>query len=186
MLVTECGDALIKNYRELERDFATLAARRLHPIIPTVIRHSKSNVKTSLRTKIEQPTIRVRGTYSCVLIEYIFGKGAIDHRLLGVETTHSALCAAGTTRREPMANPFVEGRQDCLCEPRLGSPRAFSSIQCGLMGHPQPAFLQLVLLDHRQQTLRHGSHCKLFAEQLERAFAHRQALGWTERQPLIQ
>ena len=53
MLVTEFGDALIKSYRELERDFAALAARRLHAIIPTVIRHSKSVVKTSLRTKIE-------------------------------------------------------------------------------------------------------------------------------------
>src|ERR1019366_6011780 len=39
MLVTEFGDALIKNYRELERDFATLAARRLHLIIATVVRH---------------------------------------------------------------------------------------------------------------------------------------------------
>lgn len=53
MCVTEFGDALIKNYRELERDFADLAARRLQAIIPTVVRHSKSDVKTSLRTKIE-------------------------------------------------------------------------------------------------------------------------------------
>jgi molybdate transport system regulatory protein len=53
MLITEFGDALIRNYRELERDFATLAARRLHAIIPTVIRHSQSHAKTSLRTKIE-------------------------------------------------------------------------------------------------------------------------------------
>jgi molybdate transport system regulatory protein len=45
MLVTEFGDTLIKSYRELERDFATLAARRLHPIIATVIRHSKSGAK---------------------------------------------------------------------------------------------------------------------------------------------
>jgi molybdate transport system regulatory protein len=44
MLVTEFGGALIKSYRDLERDFATLAARRLHAIIPTVIRHSKSDV----------------------------------------------------------------------------------------------------------------------------------------------
>src|SRR5271154_6948992 len=41
MLVTEFGNALIKNYRELERDFARLAGRRLHPIIPTVVQHSK-------------------------------------------------------------------------------------------------------------------------------------------------
>ena len=53
MLVTQFGDALIKNYRDLERDFATLAERRLHPIIPTVIRHSKSGGKVSLRTKLE-------------------------------------------------------------------------------------------------------------------------------------
>jgi molybdate transport system regulatory protein len=38
MLVTEFGDALIKNYRELERTFATLAERRLQPIIATVVR----------------------------------------------------------------------------------------------------------------------------------------------------
>jgi len=53
MLVTQFGDALIKNYRDLERDFATLAERRLHPIIPTVIRHSKSGAKVSVRTKLE-------------------------------------------------------------------------------------------------------------------------------------
>jgi molybdate transport system regulatory protein len=53
MLVTEFGDALIKNYRELERDFATLAARRLHAILPTVIRHSKSDTKISVRAKLD-------------------------------------------------------------------------------------------------------------------------------------
>src|SRR3984885_918374 len=53
MLVTEFGDALIKNYRELERDFARLAERRLHPIIATVIRHSRSGAKVSVRTKLE-------------------------------------------------------------------------------------------------------------------------------------
>jgi molybdate transport system regulatory protein len=53
MCVTEFGDALIKNYRELERDFATLAERRLHPIIATVNRHSKSVAKTSVRTRLE-------------------------------------------------------------------------------------------------------------------------------------
>jgi len=52
MLVTEFGDALIKNYRELERDFATLAARRLQAIIPTVTRHSKSDTKMSVRAKL--------------------------------------------------------------------------------------------------------------------------------------
>jgi molybdate transport system regulatory protein len=53
MLVTEFGVALIKSYRELERDFATLAERRLHPIIATVIRHSKSRAKVSVRTKVD-------------------------------------------------------------------------------------------------------------------------------------
>ena len=60
MLVTEFGDALIKNYRELERDLATLAERRLHPIIAAVIRHSKSGArhsksaaKVSVRAKLE-------------------------------------------------------------------------------------------------------------------------------------
>lgn len=53
MLVTEFGDALIKCYRELERDFATMAARRLHAIIATVARHSKSGGKVSVRTKLE-------------------------------------------------------------------------------------------------------------------------------------
>jgi molybdate transport system regulatory protein len=52
MLVTEFGDALIESYRELERDFATLAARRLHAIIATVIRRSKSDIKTSVRAKL--------------------------------------------------------------------------------------------------------------------------------------
>jgi molybdate transport system regulatory protein len=45
MRVTELGDALIENYRELERDFARLAERRLHPVIATVIRDSRSGAK---------------------------------------------------------------------------------------------------------------------------------------------
>jgi molybdate transport system regulatory protein len=53
MLVTELGDALIKNYRELERDFATLAARRLNAIMRTVIRHSKCDARMSVRTKLD-------------------------------------------------------------------------------------------------------------------------------------
>jgi molybdate transport system regulatory protein len=52
MLVTEFGEALIKSYRALERDFARLAERRLHPIIATVIRHSRSGAKVSVRTKL--------------------------------------------------------------------------------------------------------------------------------------
>ena len=53
MLVTEFGGALIKNYRELERDFATLAQRRIHPIIATAIRQPKSGAKMSVRAKLE-------------------------------------------------------------------------------------------------------------------------------------
>ena len=48
MRVTEFGDALIKNYRALERDFAALATRRLHPITARVIRHPKSDAKETL------------------------------------------------------------------------------------------------------------------------------------------
>ena len=53
MLVTEFGDALIKGYRQLEQDFATLAERRLHPIAATVVRHSKSRSRVSVRAKLE-------------------------------------------------------------------------------------------------------------------------------------
>jgi molybdate transport system regulatory protein len=52
MLVTEFGDALIKNYRELERDFATLAERRLHPIVATAVRRAKVGTKVSIRAKL--------------------------------------------------------------------------------------------------------------------------------------
>jgi molybdate transport system regulatory protein len=52
MLVTDFGGALIKSYRKLERDFASLAERRLHSIIATVIRHSKAGAKVSVRTKL--------------------------------------------------------------------------------------------------------------------------------------
>jgi molybdate transport system regulatory protein len=53
MLVTQFGDALIKTYRELEREFAKLAERRLHPILPTIIRHSKPGARVSVRAKLE-------------------------------------------------------------------------------------------------------------------------------------
>ena len=53
MLVTQFGDALIKTYRELERDFAKLAERRLHPILPTIVRHSKPAARVSVRAKLE-------------------------------------------------------------------------------------------------------------------------------------
>jgi molybdate transport system regulatory protein len=53
MLVTEFGDALIESYRKLEREFATLAEQRLHPIAATVIRHSKPGAKVSVRTMLK-------------------------------------------------------------------------------------------------------------------------------------
>jgi molybdate transport system regulatory protein len=52
MLVTEFGDALIKSYRDLERDFVTLATRRLEAITPNVTRHSTSATKVSVRAKL--------------------------------------------------------------------------------------------------------------------------------------
>jgi molybdate transport system regulatory protein len=52
MVVTKFGDALIKNYRELERDFATLAERRLQTINATVSRHSNSGAKVSVRSTL--------------------------------------------------------------------------------------------------------------------------------------
>ncbi len=53
MLVTGFGDALIKSYRELERDLAGLAERHLHTIMPTVARHPKLAAKVSVRTKLK-------------------------------------------------------------------------------------------------------------------------------------
>jgi molybdate transport system regulatory protein len=53
MMVTDFGNGLIKNYRKLERDFATLAERRLHPIIATVVRHSESDGRVSVRSKLD-------------------------------------------------------------------------------------------------------------------------------------
>jgi molybdate transport system regulatory protein len=53
MLVTEFGDALIRTYRNLEREFAALAERRLQTIIETVARRSTSGAKVSVRTKLE-------------------------------------------------------------------------------------------------------------------------------------
>jgi molybdate transport system regulatory protein len=53
MQVTEFGDALIRSYRELERDFATMAARRLDHFVATVVRQSKSGGRVSVRTKLE-------------------------------------------------------------------------------------------------------------------------------------
>jgi len=52
MLITEFGDALIKSYRELEREFATLAERRFRPIIAAGIRPSRTGARVSVRTKL--------------------------------------------------------------------------------------------------------------------------------------
>ena len=53
MLVTEFGEALIRTYRELEREFAKLAERRLHPVLPTIVRYSKPGTRVSVRAKLE-------------------------------------------------------------------------------------------------------------------------------------
>jgi molybdate transport system regulatory protein len=42
--VTAFGEALIRSYRALERDIATLAVRRLHTITPAAVRHSATTV----------------------------------------------------------------------------------------------------------------------------------------------
>jgi molybdate transport system regulatory protein len=52
MLVTDFADALIKSYRQLERDLATLTARNFHAIIPMVVRNSKARARTSIRTRL--------------------------------------------------------------------------------------------------------------------------------------
>lgn len=53
MRITEFGDLLIKSYRQFERDLATLAARRLQAIIPSVTRHAESGAKVSVRAKLD-------------------------------------------------------------------------------------------------------------------------------------
>jgi molybdate transport system regulatory protein len=52
MRVTEFGDTLIKNYRELEKDFASLARRRLQPIAATVLRKPSSRGRNSLERRL--------------------------------------------------------------------------------------------------------------------------------------
>jgi molybdate transport system regulatory protein len=47
MLVTEFGEALIKKYRQLEREFAKVAERRLQLITPRAVRRSKSSATLS-------------------------------------------------------------------------------------------------------------------------------------------
>lgn len=53
MLVTEFGDALIKKYRQLERDLARLATERFDTVLPTVNRRSGAGVRTSVRARLE-------------------------------------------------------------------------------------------------------------------------------------
>jgi molybdate transport system regulatory protein len=52
MRVTRFGNTLIRNYRELEREFATLAKRRLDPIVATVARRPGHLARTSVRGKV--------------------------------------------------------------------------------------------------------------------------------------
>jgi len=53
MLITEFGESLIASYRELERDFTALASRRLHALLPQIVRHPRGLPATSIRAKIE-------------------------------------------------------------------------------------------------------------------------------------
>jgi molybdate transport system regulatory protein len=53
MVVTRFGDTLISNFRELERDFATLAQRRLRPVVAAAARRSRSGRRASVRAKLE-------------------------------------------------------------------------------------------------------------------------------------
>ncbi len=61
MLVTEFGEALIRDYRELERDFATLAERRLQLTIARVSRRSKSGAQRSQGVMHRRPILGDRG-----------------------------------------------------------------------------------------------------------------------------
>lgn len=51
MRVTELGGALIRNYRGLERDFATLAERRFRPLIAALTPRPRSGARVSVRGK---------------------------------------------------------------------------------------------------------------------------------------
>jgi hypothetical protein len=51
--LTSVSPSLIASYRELERDFATLTARRMHAIVPAVIRSAQSQPKMSVRAKLD-------------------------------------------------------------------------------------------------------------------------------------
>jgi molybdate transport system regulatory protein len=48
--LTEFGEGLVKSYRELERDIASLALRRLHAITPAVVRQTPSSAKPRRRS----------------------------------------------------------------------------------------------------------------------------------------
>jgi len=56
VLVTEFGQILINRYRELEREIAATAIRRLHAVIPAVVRHSTSDAKSRRRPIVHKPT----------------------------------------------------------------------------------------------------------------------------------
>jgi molybdate transport repressor ModE-like protein len=56
--VTPFGEELINGYRDLERDIAALAVRRLHAIIPAVVRNSKA-ARTSPRRLIAHKHARI-------------------------------------------------------------------------------------------------------------------------------
>lgn len=49
MLVPRFGDVLIRNFSELEKDFAKLAQRRLRPIVVAAARRSRAGSRLSVR-----------------------------------------------------------------------------------------------------------------------------------------
>jgi molybdate transport system regulatory protein len=53
MLVIRFGDPLVRNFRELEKDFASLAQRRPHPIVAAAACRSRSGSRLSVRGKLE-------------------------------------------------------------------------------------------------------------------------------------
>ena len=51
MLVTEFGDALIRSYRAMEREVATLAARSFRAFVPAIVPYARTRGRTSVRAK---------------------------------------------------------------------------------------------------------------------------------------
>ena len=52
--LTEFGEVLIGHYRELEREISSLAARRLHTVIPAVARHYTADARPQRRPLVHK------------------------------------------------------------------------------------------------------------------------------------